>query len=197
MSLINMNRLRLVAMLPILSVAVAQPPGAQRSDDAATMPTENGALRLAAGQVTYGIRPAEGTGASSQPPDASTATNVPSSEDSASRVQTVGGIRYMSGGVGESERTELDALSNQFNLHLLFAMQGGDYLSAVQVDILNARGESVLSAESNGPWFFAQLAPGDYTVKVAPTGLTGGDLTQQKSVHIDGSRQSSLDFFWQ
>ena len=196
MSLINMNRLRLVAILSILSVAVVQPSGAQHSDEAPTMPTGSGALQLTAGQVTYGIRPAEGTGASSQPPDASTGTDVPSSQDSASQVHTVGGIRYISGGVGESERTELDALSNQFNLHLLFAMQGGDYLSAVQVDILDARGESVLSAESNGPWFFAQLAPGAYAVKVTPTGLTGGDRTQQKSVRIDGSRQSSLDFYW-
>ena len=76
-------------------------------------------------------------------------------------------------------------------------MQGsGEYLAAVHVDILNARGESVLSAESNGPWFFAQLAPGDYAVKVTLTSLTGGDRTQQKSVHVDGSRQSSLDFDW-
>ena len=197
MSLINMNRLCLVAMLPILSVAVAQPSGAQRSDEAATMPTGRGALQLAGGQVTYGIRPAEGTGASAQLPDASTGTGVPSSPDSASQIHTAGGIRYISGGVGESERTGLDALCNQFNLHLKFATQGGEYLAAVHVDILNARGEPVLTAESNGPWFFAQLAPGDYAVKVTPTGLTGGDRTQQKSVHVDGSRQSSLDFYWQ
>jgi hypothetical protein len=196
MSLINMNRLCLVAMLPILSVAVAQPSGPQRSDEAATMPTGSGALQLAAGQVTYGIRPAEGTGVSSQPPEVSAGTDVASSRDRASRIHTAGGIRYVSGGVGESERTELGALSNQFNLRLLFAMQGGDYLAAVHVDILDARGESVLTAESNGPWFFAQLAPGDYAVKVTPTGLTAGDRTQQKSVHVDGSRQTSLDFYW-
>lgn len=124
-------------------------------------------------------------------------TGVPSTQDRASNIHTAGGIRYVSGGVGESERTELDALSNQFNLHLMFAMQDGDYLAAVKVDILDERGESVLSAESNGPWFFAQLAPGDYAVRVTPTGLTGGDRTQQKSVHVDGSRPSSLDFYWQ
>ena len=47
MLLINMNRLRLVAMLPILSDAVAHPSGAERSDEAATMPTGSGALQLA------------------------------------------------------------------------------------------------------------------------------------------------------
>ena len=46
----------------------------------------------------------------------------------------------MSGGVGEDERTALDALSNQFNLRLLFAMQGSvEYLSSVQVNIQRLR----------------------------------------------------------
>jgi hypothetical protein len=59
------------------------------------------------------------------------------------------------GGVGEGERAELDALSNQYNLRLLFAKQdSGEYLSAVQVNILDAQGGTVLTAESSGPWFF-------------------------------------------
>jgi len=62
---------------------------------------------------------------------------------------------------------------------------------------LDARCESVLSAESNGSWFFAQLAPDGCAVKVTASGLTGGDRTQQKSLHVDGSRQSSLALYWQ
>ena len=106
------------------------------------------------------------------------------------------GIRYVSGGVGEGERAELDALSNQFNLRVLFAMQSsGEYLSAVRVNILDARGETVLTAESKGPWFFAQLAPGDYTVEASVPGEAQRQ-PQRQTVHIEGSSQSRLDFRW-
>lgn len=117
--------------------------------------------------------------------------------EESSLIHTNGDIRYVSGGIGESERTELDALSGQFNLHMLFATQGsGEYLSAVQVTILDARNGQVLSAESKGPWFFAQLPPGGYSVEVTPTGLRGQGETQRKTVRIDGSSRSQLDFYW-
>ncbi len=103
------------------------------------------------------------------------------------------GIRHVSGGVGEGERAQLDALSDQFNLRLLFAMQGsGEYLSAVRVTILDARGGTVLTAESKGPWFFAQLAPGDYTVEASVPEAQ----PQRQAAHIERSGQSRLDFRW-
>ena len=106
------------------------------------------------------------------------------------------GIRYVSGGVGEGERAELDALSNQYNLRLLFAKQGsGEYLSAVQVNILDAQGGTVLTAESRGPWFFTQLPAGDYSVDVSTPGQ-GLQEPQRQTVHIGGSGQSRLDFRW-
>jgi hypothetical protein len=107
------------------------------------------------------------------------------------QVQDYRGIRYASGGVGESERAELNALSGQFNLRLLFAMQGsGDYLADTKVIIADKRGETVLSATSNGPWFYAQLPPGTYTVEVSTP-----DQTQRQPVTI-GTRQSRLNFYW-
>lgn len=106
------------------------------------------------------------------------------------------GIRYVSGGVGEGERAELNALSNQFNLRVLFAMQGsGEYLSAVQMNILDARGETILTAESKGPWFFAQLTPGDYTVEASISGEARRQ-PQRQTVQIKGSGQSRLEFRW-
>ncbi|NMQ20993.1 carboxypeptidase regulatory-like domain-containing protein [Candidatus Competibacter phosphatis] len=107
------------------------------------------------------------------------------------QVQDYRGIRYASGGVGESERAELNALSGQFNLRLLFAMQGsGDYLADTKVIIADKRGETVLSATSNGPWFYAQLPPGTYTVEASTP-----DQTQRQPVTI-GTRQSRLNFYW-
>ena len=96
--------------------------------------------------------------------------------------------------MGEGERTELEALSNQFNLRLLFAMQGsGEYLSAIRVNILDAHGATILTAESKGPWFFAQLAPGDYTVETSIPGQAQ-QQSQRQTVHIKHSGQSRLDF---
>ena len=75
-------------------------------------------------------------------------------------------------------------------------MQGsGEYLSAVRVNILDARRETVLTAESKGPWFFAQLAPGDYTVE-ASVPNEAQRQPQRQTVHIEGLSQSRLDFRW-
>lgn len=107
------------------------------------------------------------------------------------------GIRHISGGVGEGERTQLKAMVNEFDLHLMFATQGsGEYLSAVQVNVLDTKGNSVLSAVSKGPWFYAQLPPGEYEVEVTPTGVRGDELTKRETVRLDGVRQSHLDFYW-
>ncbi len=106
-------------------------------------------------------------------------------------IQTDQGIRYVSGGVGEGERAELEALSGQFNLRLLFAMQGsGNYLADVRVRILDPSGAVVLSAESKGPWFFAQLPPDTYTVEVSALGQS-----QRQTARI-GPRQFRLNFYW-
>ncbi len=106
------------------------------------------------------------------------------------------GVRYISGGVGEGERTELNSLSDQFNLRLLFAMQGsGEYLSAVRVNILDKQGTSVLNVESKGPWLFAQLVPGDYIVEASATDQ-GQPLAHRQTAHIEDSGQSKLDFYW-
>lgn len=106
------------------------------------------------------------------------------------------GVRYISGGVGESERAELNALSQQFNLRLLFAMQGsGDYLSAVQINIQDARGRTILTTQSKGPWFLAQLTPGNYTVEVSVPGQAK-QQPQSQTAHVEDSRQSRLNFYW-
>lgn len=107
------------------------------------------------------------------------------------QVQTYQGVRFASGGIGLSGRDQLRALSPQFSLRLMFAMQGsGNYLAGVQVRILNSRGAVVLDATSEGPYFLAQLPPGNYTVEVSALGQT-----QRQTARI-GQQQSRLNFFW-
>lgn len=101
------------------------------------------------------------------------------------------GIRYVSGGASQDEREEIRAVSNQFNLELLFAVQGGgEYLADVQVRVLDSNGAAVLSATSKGPYFLAQLPQGKYTVEASAQ-----DQSQKKTTQI-GSGKSKLDFYW-
>jgi len=119
-------------------------------------------------------------------------TVIPPDPDHSVQVYHDGDIRYVSGGIGAGEREELNALSSQFNLRLLFAMQdSGDYLADVQVNIMDAHGAVILRTESYGPWFFAQLPPGAYTVEVAASGQT-----QRQTTRIDRSHQARLNFYW-
>lgn len=107
------------------------------------------------------------------------------------QIQVAQGIRYVSGGIGEGERAELEALAGQFNLRLLFAMRdGGNYLADVGVRILDPSGAVVLSAESKGPWFFVQLPSDVYTVEVSARGQS-----QRQTARL-GQGQSRLNFYW-
>ena len=188
----NMHRISLIAVALVLGSGVLQLAGAQQPGGA---PPTAGADALSRPQEPASLpRPnphaRSESAAPSQSPDAVGPVGAPPLP----RVQSDRGIRYVSGGVGEGERAELEAMSNQFNLRLLFAMQGsGEYLSAIRVNILDARGATILSAESKGPWFFAQLAPGDYTVETSVPGQAQ-QQSQRQTVHIKHSGQSRLDF---
>jgi hypothetical protein len=113
------------------------------------------------------------------------------SDDFAMQPSYYGSIPYLSGGVGLDEREELSQVARNYNLKLTFAVTAGNYLSNVSVQIHNATGRLVLEAVSDGPWFFAQLPVGRYTVIVNVMGAT-----QQQSVQVSGRGQSQLNFLW-
>lgn len=111
------------------------------------------------------------------------------------QVEEANGIRYVSGGVGEGERAEIEALGNQYNLRLMFAKQGGEYLSDVQVSIREERGSTAFDARSDGPLFYVQLPAGDYRVEATPAGMPDR-IPQSQTVSVGDSGQSRLDFYW-
>ncbi len=193
------NRLRfnLIATGLMLGAGLGQSVGAYPGYEVSERPISSGeVMRLAETSREWAIRPADETNPISQGPNVATPMGT-TTDGGSSQIMTEGDIRYVSGGVGESERNELDALSDEFNLHLMFATQGsGEYLSSVQVNVLDAHKRSVLTAVSKGPWFYAQLPPGDYQIEVTPTGERGEQQTQRKSAHLDGSSRSKMDFYW-
>ena len=75
-------------------------------------------------------------------------------------------VPYTSGGVGSDERDRLEAAKSQFNLRLMFAISAGNYLSGVRVRIQDNSGVTLLDVPSNGPWFYARLPPGNYTLSI-------------------------------
>jgi len=111
---------------------------------------------------------------------------------SAVDVDAATGVPYISGGIGVSGREEMDEVKSKFNLRLLFAVQGsGAYLADVKVRIDDAAGPTLLTAVSQGPWFYASLAPGRYTLSVDNAGQV-----QTREVVIPASGASQQSFYW-
>ncbi|WP_223295271.1 carboxypeptidase regulatory-like domain-containing protein [Allochromatium vinosum] len=194
-----MQQAVLMAMGLTLTAGIQALAGAQTQYEVPTrlIPAGDAVMQMAETSKEWAIRPAEEVNPLMQSTDTTISPNVPPLDTRSSEIKNDGGIRYVSGGVGESERRELDALASEFNLHLMFATQGsGEYLSAVQVKILDTHDTPLLTVLSKGPWFYAQLPRGRYTVEVIPTGHRGEGQTQRKAVNIDGSGRSRLDFYW-
>jgi hypothetical protein len=102
-----------------------------------------------------------------------------------------GSIPYLSGGTGLDEREALNQVARDYNLKLSFALASGNYLGDVAVEIRDAGGRVAVQAVSEGPWFFAKLPPGRYTVLAKVM-----DKTQQKAVQVTGKGQTVLNLFW-
>jgi hypothetical protein len=113
-------------------------------------------------------------------------------EESAIQPQTQGEVTFVTGGVGIDERNELDASRANYNLSLLFSVQGtGDYLSDVKIRITDLKGNVFLETVSDGPKLFAKLPPGRYIVIADLNGET-----YHKTVSIRGKQNTSLYFSW-
>jgi hypothetical protein len=111
-------------------------------------------------------------------------------ESTSLKVERQGDVRYLSGGIGLEERADMDAKAREFNLKLVFAMTSREYLSDVKVVVLGTGGKTVLSAESGGPWFFAKLPDGEYTVQAAV-----GNQKEVRRVKV-GKGLQTLNFLW-
>ncbi|MFI4987333.1 MAG: carboxypeptidase-like regulatory domain-containing protein [Alphaproteobacteria bacterium] len=103
-----------------------------------------------------------------------------------------GNITYLSGGIGQEERTTIMAIEGSYNLHLLFtARDTGEYLWGVKVRLTDPSGKSLLDTVSDGPYFLARLPPGKYTVLVD---YSGKPLSQ--AVDIPRGASVSHSFSW-
>ncbi|HKA45465.1 MAG TPA: carboxypeptidase-like regulatory domain-containing protein [Burkholderiales bacterium] len=81
-------------------------------------------------------------------------------------------IAYVSGGVGDDSSDRMASLAREYNLKLMFTLTEGNYLADVSVVVTDARGNRLIDDVSNGPFFFAKLPPGQYTVAATFDGKT-------------------------
>ncbi len=74
------------------------------------------------------------------------------------------GVDYYSGGVGITERQQMQKMTSGDNLKLIFDAKSGNYIAGVAVTIEDAKGTVVIDTIANGPWFSAKLPAGTYRV---------------------------------
>ncbi len=102
-----------------------------------------------------------------------------------------GTVPHISGGVGEEGRAEMQAVSGDYNLRLVFAAKSGAFVADVGVTIESKQDRKVLDAVSDGPWFFVSLPNGDYRITAT---RNGQPMTQTANLSGAGSKQ--LQFYW-
>lgn len=125
-------------------------------------------------------------------PASTPSSPVTPAAESTLQTETASGVPYISGGIGISGREEMNEVKSKFNLRLLFAVQGtGSYLADVKVKIDDAAGPTLLSTVSQGPWFYANLAPGRYVLTVDNAGQT-----QTREVTVPATGAVEHPFYW-
>lgn len=99
-------------------------------------------------------------------------------------------ISYMTGGVSKGERADMEDLSERYNLKVVLASSSGAYLALIPIAIYDDSGKSVLKLNVNGPWFYADLPDGRYTIKAIYEGQE-----KVKTVQVDQGLELVM-FHW-
>lgn len=81
-------------------------------------------------------------------------------------VMNAGGVHYITGGIGDEELAQLKSVEGDFNLQALIASTAGEYMGGLHVRVLGEDGQQILQADDAGPYFYAALPAGHYTIEV-------------------------------
>jgi len=103
-----------------------------------------------------------------------------------------GGITYVTGGVGEREQVALQSVRNEYNLRITLAEKGsGAFLAGALVTIADGTGRRMGLVTAHGPWLYARVAPGNYTIEVEYEGTRA----QQKLLVLPGAAREAYFYF--
>lgn len=99
-------------------------------------------------------------------------------------------IYWLSGGIGDESRDEMQQSAAAYNVHMLFTDRKGEYLADIPVTIATRKGQLLYSAVSEGPMLYLKLPPGSYLISAEIDGAW-----QKRNVQLDRSgRASRLQF---
>ena len=81
-------------------------------------------------------------------------------------IMQVGEVKFITGGIGDEEMAQLKFVEHDYNMRALVASTSGEYMGGLVMRVLDASGAEVLSADDAGPYLYALLKPGKYTLEV-------------------------------
>jgi hypothetical protein len=106
-------------------------------------------------------------------------------------VQTQNGIDYVAGGIGKEQAEAMKVASEDYDLMLTFATDGGRYLADIDLQIEDMNGNTLLNTVSKGPLFLANLPKGRYKITASAQGTR-----HTRIVGIGGERPAKAVFQW-
>jgi hypothetical protein len=99
------------------------------------------------------------------------------------------GINYVSGGIGEEGRKAMASVAAKYPIQLIFNVEGEPDASGVKVTLRDLNGDTLISAVSEGPYFFMNPVGGRYTFDVEYKGQK-----ESKTKDAVGRRYLVLEF---
>lgn len=108
--------------------------------------------------------------------------------------QTMDGITYLCGGVGEDEAAYMkQAAMRDYDLMMTFAERSGNYMANVDVTIRDNRGNIVLETVCDAPMLLVDLPPGSYRLRAEADGRA---LERSARVANSKGRARQATFIW-
>ncbi|MBY0355928.1 MAG: hypothetical protein K2Q12_09420 [Rickettsiales bacterium] len=98
---------------------------------------------------------------------------------------------FISGGVGKAERERFEAVKDQYNFRLQMSTSAGAFVSEVNIEIKDAKGNIVLQTVTDGPLLMAKLPSGKYTLRASKFGET-----KTQTIQIGTKADKTINVFW-
>ncbi len=108
------------------------------------------------------------------------------------RVQELGAVTFVSGGIGADSRDSLAAREKSYNFKLVLTLEGsGTFVSDARVTIAGAAGKPLLEHVTEGPIFLAGLPAGAYVVTA-----TFRNITHTRKFQVRADRLHTEHLRW-
>lgn len=109
------------------------------------------------------------------------------------QVQSQNGATFITGGVGDEERSAMESVKGQYNLTVMSAAVNGAFAGEAQVAISNHSGEEIINVMA-GPLLYVNLPAGTY--KLVATNPNRGDQVRSQSFTVGKGKRANVHLSW-